>query len=41
VVGIGEPFIPTEDEDADMRKIKLFFKDITPKYPEKFSIGKL
>ena len=41
VVGIGEPFFPTEDEDADVRKIKLFFKDIAPKYPEKFSIGKV
>lgn len=41
VVGIGEPFFPTDDEDADMRKIKLFFKDITPKYPEKFSIGNI
>jgi 1-acyl-sn-glycerol-3-phosphate acyltransferase len=41
VVGIGEAFHTTDDEDADMRKIKLFFKDITPKYPEKFSIGKI
>lgn len=41
VVGIGEPFFPTDDEDSDMKKIKLFFKDITPKYPEKFSIGNI
>lgn len=41
VVGIGEPFFTSNDEDADMRRIKLFFKDIAPKYPEKFSIGKL
>lgn len=41
VVGIGELFYPSDDEEADMRKIKLFFKDITPRHPEKFSIGKI
>lgn len=41
VVGIGEPFFPSDDEDADMKKIKMFFKDVTPRHPHKYSLGKL
>lgn len=32
-------FIPTGDLEADMREIKLYFKDYKGKYPEKFTIG--
>ena len=31
--------VPTGDADADMRKIKLYFKDFTGKHPENFTIG--
>lgn len=31
--------IPSGDVDADMREIKLYFKDFKGRYPEKFSIG--
>ncbi len=30
---------PTGDFDADMRSIKLYFKDVKGKHPEQFSIG--
>ena len=32
-------FKPTGDLEADMREIKLYFKDYKGKYPEKFTIG--
>lgn len=31
--------IPTGDLEADMREIKLYFKDFKGKYPENFTIG--
>ena len=31
--------VPTGDVEADMRDIKLYFKDVKGKYPEKFTIG--
>jgi len=33
--------MPTGDIDKDMRDIKLYFKDFSGKYPEKFSIGEI
>ena len=33
--------IPTGDLEADMREIKLYFKDFKGKKPEKFTIGEL
>ena len=33
--------IPSGDLDADMREIKLYFKDFKGKYPENFTIGEL
>jgi 1-acyl-sn-glycerol-3-phosphate acyltransferase len=33
--------IPTGDLEADMRKIKLYFKDFKGKKPENFTIGEL
>lgn len=33
--------LPTGDVENDMREIKLYFKDIKGRHPEKFSIGDL
>ena len=33
--------IPSGDLDADMREIKLYFKDFKGKKPEKFTIGNI
>ena len=41
VIGIGEFIYPSGDIEKDMRTIKLFFKDITPRHPEKFTIGNI
>ena len=38
-LGIGDVFYPTDDVEADMKKIKGFYKDKHAKYPEKFSVG--
>jgi len=38
-MGITELFYPTGDEIADMAKIQDFYKNITPRYPEKFHIN--
>lgn len=39
IVGIPEVFIPTEDMDADMRKIVDFYRQrAKPKFPEKFAL---
>ena len=35
---LGDQFIPTGDADADMIQIKAYYKDINPKFPEKFGI---
>lgn len=32
--GLGELFFPTGDIHADMRKIRAFYKNVTPKHPE-------
>ena len=34
-------FMPTGDLEADMREIKLYFKDYKGKYPDKFTIGNI
>lgn len=39
IAGIGKIIYPTELE-KDMREIVQFYKDITPKFPEKFSLDK-
>jgi len=31
--GFGDVFYPTGNLDADMRKIRAFYKDVTPKHP--------
>ena len=33
--------IPTGDVEADMRQIKLYYKDFKGKHPENFTIGEL
>lgn len=38
VAGVDKLIYPGDDMDADMREIMLFYKDIAPKHPEKFSI---
>ena len=37
--GIKEVFYPTDDIDADLRKIMDFYKTTKPKYPELFSVN--
>lgn len=39
VIGIGDLYYLTEDVEHEMRKAKLYFKDIHPRHPEKFTIG--
>lgn len=34
-------FVPTGDIDNEMRMIKLYFKDLKGKYPNKFTIGNI
>ncbi|MEM1320073.1 MAG: 1-acyl-sn-glycerol-3-phosphate acyltransferase [Bacteroidota bacterium] len=36
--GVGGPLYLSDDMEADMRKIMAFYKNITGKYPEKFSL---
>ncbi|MEX0812575.1 MAG: 1-acyl-sn-glycerol-3-phosphate acyltransferase [Chitinophagales bacterium] len=36
--GIDQMVYPSDDMEADMRKIARFYKDIPPKHPEKFSV---
>lgn len=38
-VGIDRHFIPTDNEEEDLRQIKLYFKDFVGKNPEGFTIG--
>jgi 1-acyl-sn-glycerol-3-phosphate acyltransferase len=37
-VSIGEYFVPTGDYIKDMDIVREFYKDVTAKYPEKFSL---
>ncbi|RMG79112.1 MAG: acyltransferase, partial [Bacteroidetes bacterium] len=36
--GVGGALYPSDDQAADLKKIMDFYKTITPKYPEKFSV---
>jgi len=38
VCGIKHIFKPSGDIEADMKKIKSYYKNVSAKYPEKFSI---
>ena len=38
VARIEKTFFPTGDNEADLRAIKDYYKGVTGKYPEKFSI---
>ncbi len=38
-LSLGELFYPTGDVEKDVRYIKSTYRDITAKYPEKFSLG--
>jgi len=40
VAGVGGILYPGDDIDADMKKILNFYKDITPKFPEYYSLDK-
>ena len=40
IAGIGGPIFPTDDKEADMKKIMEFYNNKKPKYPEKFSLDK-
>jgi 1-acyl-sn-glycerol-3-phosphate acyltransferase len=36
--GVGGAIYPTDDMEADLKKVMEFYKNIAPKYPEKFSL---
>ncbi|MFA8436295.1 MAG: lysophospholipid acyltransferase family protein [Marinifilaceae bacterium] len=36
---LSDPFYPTGDVEADMKKIKGYYRDCNPKFPDKFSLG--
>jgi len=38
IAGVEQIFIPTGNEEKDMNKIKLYFKNFSGKYPESFAI---
>ncbi len=38
-LSLGELFYPTGDIEKDVRYVKSTYRDITAKYPEKFSLG--
>jgi 1-acyl-sn-glycerol-3-phosphate acyltransferase len=38
IAGFGNIFYPTGDLEKDMKEIKAFYKNITPKYPEKYRL---
>ncbi|MFK7774786.1 MAG: 1-acyl-sn-glycerol-3-phosphate acyltransferase [Saprospiraceae bacterium] len=38
VAGVGGVLYPTDNLEADMKKIMEFYKNITPKFPEKYSL---
>lgn len=40
LAGVGKIIYPSGDIKSDMREIMLFYKDITPKFPEKFALDK-
>jgi len=39
IVGMGKPFKTSGDIDADMEKIKEFYKDKNARHPEKFNLS--
>ncbi len=41
VIGVHRVFEPTGDEEADMRIIKMYYKDVTACHPANFSVGEL
>jgi len=40
IAGLGGVMHPSEDMEADLRKVMAFYKDIAPKFPEKYSLDK-
>jgi len=38
IAGVGGAIHPTDDLAADMKEIMTFYKTITPKYPEKYTV---
>ena len=38
IAGVGGVLYPTDNLEADMKKIMEFYKNITPKFPEKYSL---
>lgn len=41
MVGTGDYFYLSGDLESDMKRIKMFYRTIHPKYPEKFSTGNI
>jgi len=40
IAGVGKVIYPNGELHNDMKEIMAFYKNITPKYPEKFSVDK-
>lgn len=40
-LGIKKIFWPTDNEEEDIRNIKLYFKDFQARHPEQFTVGKI
>ncbi len=40
IAGIGDVLYPSADMEADLHKVMAFYKDIAPKFPEKYSLDK-
>jgi 1-acyl-sn-glycerol-3-phosphate acyltransferase len=41
IIHIDKPYMLSNDGDSEMKKIKLYFKDVHPRHPELFSIGNI
>ncbi|MBN2520180.1 MAG: 1-acyl-sn-glycerol-3-phosphate acyltransferase [Bacteroidales bacterium] len=41
IIALFEPYYLKGSLNVEMKKIKLFFKDVTPRHPEKFTIGNI
>ncbi|MFZ4455713.1 MAG: 1-acyl-sn-glycerol-3-phosphate acyltransferase [Bacteroidales bacterium] len=40
-VGVNRVFVPTGDEEKDLREIRLHYQNVVACHPEKFSIGEI
>ena len=41
LIAIFPPYYVGDEVNEEMKKIKIFFKDVTPKHPDKFTVGNI